>query len=199
MVVTLVHEPDYLGCLGAMPDHLQPLLDAASISGYDVGPAELERLWPLTGNDDPQRLDEFLDAVAPAQGEDGLPLRVGQWTIDLREAGVRSAVMSAFIAAALIPQGIKEFGIGFATAIIPSVLEIKRVELGAGDELLLIELRSRLASGTEDELYAALPAETRDVVNRFDFADFVERLRDAGFAEGSDDRVLRLRAPDGRT
>jgi hypothetical protein len=177
-------------------DHLQPLLEAAGITSLRVGPSDLERLWALVGDDDPQRLDEFLEAVAPLQTEDGLPLRVGQWTIDLGEAAVRSTVMSAFVAAALISQGMTEFAVGFATAIIPSVVEIKRVKLGAGDERLLLELRSRLPSGTEDQLYAALSPEIRSEINPYDFADFLQRLREAGFAEGSRNQRIVLKAPE---
>jgi hypothetical protein len=39
---------------------------------------------------------------------------------------------------------------------------------------------------SEDELYDALPAETRAAINRYDFADFVERLRGGGFAQERD-------------
>jgi hypothetical protein len=198
VIVVVGHRRDYLGC-SACPASMTTWSRCSKpplFAGHKVGPAQLERLWTLTGDDDRQRLDEFLQAVAPQQ-PDGLPLRVGQWTIDLGEAAVRSAVMSAFVATALIPQGMTEFVIGFATAIIPSVVEIKRVSLGAGDERLLVGLRSKLASGNEDELYAALSPETRDEINRYDFADVINRLREAGFAHGTDEMPLLLKPPGG--
>ena len=50
---------------------------------------------------------------------------------------------------------------------------------------------------TEDELYGCLPDEAKLTVNRYDFADFVGRLREAGLVEGDHD-WLRPRDPDDR-
>jgi hypothetical protein len=109
---------------------------------------------------------------------------------------VRTGVLTALVAGVLIPQGLTEFAVGFVTAVLPSVVEIERVEVSAGDRRLLVELRGRALTGSEDELYAALPAETRAVINRYDFADFIARLREAGLVAGPEDTTLVLRAPD---
>ena len=175
-------------------DRLQPLLDRAAVTGRKAGPDELARLWAFVGLDDPRRLDEFLDALAPGE-EEGLPLRVGHWHVDLTATAVRASVLTALVAGVLIPHGLGEFAVGFMTAILPAVVEIERLELGAGDRRLLVELRAKRDLGSEDELYDALPLDVKGEINRYDFADFIERLRDLGLAKGSDGGPLRLSAP----
>ena len=135
-------------------------------------------------------------AVLP---DDAYALRLGRWSLDLSRAGVRSVVLSSLIAAGLAHRGWGEFGVAFLTAVIPTVLDIERVELSAKDRLLLADLRLKPRTQQffydPDDLYAELPPEARLVVNRYDFADFVERLRAAGEAEnGPADRIRILRA-----
>jgi hypothetical protein len=95
--------------------------------------------------------------------------------------------MAAALAAVLASQGLNELGIALASAILPSVVEIERVDLSPADRRLLLEIRIKPAFrdgyASEDELYAALPEDTRRAVNRYDFADFIGRLRDAGLAD----------------
>ena len=176
-------------------DQLQPLLNAASV-GDLADPQALKRLWALTGDADERRFGEFLEAVAPPDEQgDGLALRAGEWSIDLRATAVRTTVLTALVGGVLATQGLSEFAIGFATAILPTVIEIERVRLGAGDRRLLIEIRAKADLGSEDQLYASLPDEVRAEINRYDFADFIQRLRHAGFAEGTGDGPIRLKAP----
>jgi hypothetical protein len=173
-------------------DDLQALLESAHVATGPVGADELTRLWALVGLDDAQRLDEFLDAVAPWD-DDGLPLRVGRWQVDLAATAVRTGVLTALVSGVLIPNGFSEFAVGFMTAVIPSVIEI---ELGAGDRRLLVELRAIRDLGTEDALYDALPADVKARINKYDFADFIARLRELGLADGRPGGAIRLRAPD---
>jgi hypothetical protein len=177
----------------SIDDALQPLLDEAAVTGSLAEPDDLIRLWRLVGLDDPLRLDEFLETIAPDAG-DGLALRVGPWHIDLAATAVRTSVLTALVAGVLIPHGLGDFAVGFVTAVLPSVVEIDRVELGAGDRKLLVELRAKRNLGSEDELYAALPAKVRAQINRYDFADFIARLRDLGLAKGPDDGTIELSA-----
>jgi hypothetical protein len=139
--------------------------------------------------------DEFLAQIAPREPSAELPLRVGTWKLDLAESAIRTGVLTAMVAGVLIPQGLSEFAVGFVTAVLPSVFEIERVELTAGDRRLLVELRSRIVAGGEDDLYAALPPDARAVVNRFDFADFIQRLRDRGLVDELGGTLV-LRAPN---
>ena len=192
--------PDLLDLLG-VDDHL----DARA----------LRSLWNSLGGD-PFTADEVADAArdaveragtattprdgaaggatATADGaptgagpDDGLDLRLGNWTLDLRRATIRTAVMSALLAGALADQGLTGVSVGLITAIIPSVLDIERVELSPGDRRLVLDLRLRPwvrnQALTEDELYLLLPVETRETVNRYDFADAIGRLRELGVAE----------------
>ena len=176
-------------------DLLQPLLDITGV-GDRADPAALGRLWELVGDADAHRLDEYLEALAPpGEHDDALFLRAGEWSIDLRATAVRASVLSALVAGVLIPQGLGDFAVGFVTAILPAVIEIERIQLRAGDRRLLIDLSAKTDLGSEDELYAALPADVRSTVNRYDFADFIERLREAGFADGPEGGTIHLQAP----
>lgn len=107
-------------------------------------------------------------------------------------------MMTAIVAGALVQQGLTEMVIGVVAAVIPSILDIERVELRPGDRRLMVQLRldTDVRSGalSEDELYNRMPAGIREVVNRFEFADFVQRLRDAGYASG--ESRTELRDPD---
>ena len=176
-------------------DQLQPLLDAADV-GDIVDLEPLRRLWDLTGDIDPQRFDEFLEAIALlGESEGDLALRAGQWSVDLRATAVRTTVLTALVGSVLATQGLGEFAIGFATAILPTVIEIERIQLGAGDRRLLVDLRAKRDLGSEDELYAALPDDVREQVNRYDFADFIERLRQVGLADGPEGGAIRISGP----
>lgn len=158
-----------------------------------MGPDDANRLWRLIGSQADPLFDEFLAHIAPKEVNGELALRVGDWRLDLSESAIRTGVLTAFVAAALIPQGLTEFAVGFVTAVLPSVFVIERVQLGAGDKRLLIELRSQILSGTDDELYAALPETTKAVINQYDFADFLQRLREAGFADPADNGLITIK------
>jgi hypothetical protein len=189
-VATLICDPFDV----STADELAPILDAAGVASSEVGPDDLRRIWRLTGQRDEALFDDFVAAVVatcepawegPALEPGDLGLRVGHWKIDLTKAGVRAAFRAALVATVLVPRGLGDFTVAFVTTILPAVLDIKHVKLSAGDSRLLVELRlkreirSNLMS--EDELYEALPAQTRTVINRYDFADFIERLREGAW------------------
>lgn len=175
--------------------------------GRHAGPGEVEHLAHLVVGD--VLHEEWISAVletCDASWEDGarfsaadLPMRVGGWRLDLGRTGVRTGLMASIVAGAMVQQGLTEMVIGVVAAVIPSVLDIERVALSAGDRMLLLELRLlpevRDRAFTEDELYARLPDGTRAVVNRLEFATFVERVRNAGYATPGASTLLR--DPDG--
>ena len=177
----------------------EQLVPLVGVSGREVGPDELRVVWGFAGSEDEALFDEFLNAVevACAPTWEGRPLepgelglRYGQWKIDLGVSGVRAGLGAALAASALAARGFADFTVTFIAAVLPAVVELKRVELSPGDERLLLELRLkpeiRSNFTTEDELYAALPVETQASINRYDFADFVGRLREVGSAEERD-------------
>lgn len=192
-------------------DPITTLLDRAGLHDEPLSADDLGQLWDSLGFADDALGDEFIDVIAalaladdPAQAtvDPELHLRLGQWRVDIARQGIRAGVMTAVVAAVMVQRGLTEFGVAFATAVLPSIIDVERVELAPGDRRLLLEIRLRPAFregfATEDELYNSLPAETRAVVNPYDFADFIGRIRDAGLLEeGSEERV-RLRDPDDR-
>ncbi|HMJ77937.1 MAG TPA: hypothetical protein VK507_18290 [Iamia sp.] len=187
-------------------DHLDVLLAAAGVDGSELAVEDVGRVCGLLGLDgDDPITDEVADEIGrlgrPTDGEvpaDAYGFRVGQWRVGLAGQGVRTAVLSAVVAASLVQRGFGEVAIGMATVVIPTVLDVEKVELRAGDRRLLLRLRLKEAVRdgfmTEDELYATLPDDVRRVVNPFDFADFVARLREVGLVEG--DEWMRTRDPD---
>jgi hypothetical protein len=190
-------------------DPLEPILLQTGVTVTDVGVDELRRIWATVGGD-PLRFDDFANAVAracstatqdgPGEPLDEFGLRLGAWRMDLTREGIRTALLSAVVAGLLVDRGLTEVSIALVTAVLPSVLNIERVELSAGDRKLLIDLRAkpalRTGFATEDELYRSLPEDIRDDVNRYDFADFVQRLREAGLIDEGDGDWLRTRDPD---
>ena len=177
-------------------DQLGALLHDIGVEDGALGVDDARRLWSLVGDPESPLFDEFLAAITLGGSDITLAWRVGRWRLDLAESAVRTGVLTALVAGVLIPQGLTEFAVGFVTAVLPSVVDIERVELRAGDRRLLIELRARALDGTEEELYAALPPEVRAVVNRYDFADFMARLRDVGLASGPDGGRVFLWPPE---
>lgn len=191
-------------------DQLAALLVAADVEDAHLSAADMDRLCEVIGfdRDDPVT-EEIVDVVArlgaaqrPGDGTDDIyAFRVGKWRIELGDGAVRAGILTAIASGALIQRGVGEIGVAIATAILPTVLEIEKVEVDAGDRRLLVDLllKPAVKEGfmTEDELYESLPADKRRIVNRYDFARFVERLREAGLVEGEVD-WLRIRDPDDR-
>ena len=172
---------------------LEVVLAAAGIDGDQLGADEMAAIWATLGVEDQDLLDEFVYAVSSltrsstGTTDAALGFRLGSWKLDLATEGVRAGVLAAFVAGALAAQGIGAIGIGLATVVLPTVLSIEGIELTPGDQRLLLHLRLRPEVQqrfmTQDQLYDSLPPEIRNVVNPFDFADFVERLREAGMAQ----------------
>lgn len=189
-------------------DALTPLLAAATVTDGLAGMNELAALWHVLGIADDALRDEFVDTVAALAAADmagqnadpELHLRLGHWKVDLARQGIRAGILGAIAAAALVHQGLTEFGVAFATAVLPAVFDVERIELSPGDRRLVTEIRLKYAYrqgfATEDELYESLPPATREVINRYDFADFIGRLRAAGLTDQTGGYRLRLRPPD---
>ena len=186
-------------------DGVELLMRRAEVAGPTIGPEELDRMAACVVADGLR--DELVSAVletCDAVWDDGarladeeLGLRIGGWRLDLGRTAVRSGLMSAVLAGALVQQGLTQMLIGVVAAVIPSVLDVERVRLTAAERRLVLELRLhpdvRAGALSEDALYERLPSAVRDVVNRLEFADFVARLREVGYADADG----ALRDPDG--
>jgi hypothetical protein len=190
-------------------DSLDQLLVASGVRGDVLTSEDIARMCERIASNVPST--EFLRAVSqacsPESGDDDGPtdqlaLRLGRWRIDLTRQGVRAGLLTAVAAAALASHGLTDLGVVFATAVLPAVFDITRIELSAGDRKLLVELRAKEAfmnvHASTDELYDSLPAATRRQINPYDFADFVERLRASGLIDGARGGTLRLLGPDER-
>lgn len=191
----------------ANSEALVKLLASAGVNGGSLTSGELESFWRERGRG--ASPTEFMravvqscspdldDATIPA---DVLGLQLGSWRIDLTKQTVQAGLLTAIAATSLVGHGFSELGIVFTTAVLPAVFDIQRIELSAGDRRLLVELRVKdaLTQGyaTSDELYSSLPAATRQHVNPYDFADFVERLEAAGLTDKSSSGTIRLLGPD---
>lgn len=175
----------------------------------DLGSDDLAALWRLVSLDiDGPGFDDFTSAVMDVcaagwpEGSappDELGLRLGRWRIDLAKAGIRSGLLTAVIAGALVEQGMTEISIALVTAVLPTVFEIERIELSPKERMLLADLRLTPAMQTgwasEDDLYTALPAAAQEAVNRYDFADFIQRLREIGEIDEAGNGWMRIRPP----
>ena len=193
------------------PDPALRLLELAGVTSDAIDATDIARVCALLGLDEDDPITEEVTDEIARLGEATWPagtvppdeygFRIGKWRIEVGRHGVHAGILTAFAAAALIQRGVAEIGVAVVTAVLPTVLVVERIELSAGDRRLLIDLQLRPAVRdgfmTEDELYASLPDDARRSVNRYDFADFVGRLRDAGLVEGSD-AWLRVRDPDAK-
>src|ERR671932_224890 len=100
---------------------LADVLDAAKVTGEQIGAEDVEAMWSTLGVEDDDLLDEFVYAVASLSRADGgttdaaLGFRLGRWKLDLAKEGIRGGVLTAFVATALAASGIGAIGVGLAT------------------------------------------------------------------------------------
>lgn len=187
------------------PEPLTTILEAAGIETMVLDAETTGALADALGFDK-VTADDFVRTLAQAADWDGEPapdgefeLRVGNWRLDMAKSGIRATVMAAILSATMVATDTKEISVALLTAIVPSIIDIENVSLSDGDKKLLLEVR-RLPDVTDrlvsiDDLYDRLPDDIRDRLNRFDFADFIERVRNADEAYGTADRV-RIRKPN---
>lgn len=188
-------------------DGVDLLLRAADVTGPSVGPVEVDRIAACVVDDGLR--DELVSAVletCDAVWDGGAPLasdelgtRIGAWRLDLDRAAVRSGLLTAVLAGALVRQGLTQMLIGVVAALVSAVLDVERSGRTAAGRQWVLPLRPHPAvvagALSEDALYERLPSATRDAVNRLEFADLVLRLREVGQA-GPDSEVA-VRDPDG--
>ncbi len=190
-----------------MDDHLDKVLGAAGVEGDQLDATDLTAMWATLGIDDSLLLDEFVYAAASLSRASGgttdaaLGFRLGRWKLDLARMGVRAGLTAAVVAGAITADGLTTLGVGLVAIVVPEVLDIEDVSLDPGDQKLLLVLRLKPEVQqqflTDDQLYDSLPDDAKQVVNRFDFADFVGRLRQAGSAQELVG-LTRVRRPDER-
>ncbi|MCU1415778.1 MAG: hypothetical protein JWN80_3118 [Microbacteriaceae bacterium] len=161
-----------------------------------------DRFAALVGFDGPIA-DDVIRAISDVAEWDGPPIpdgelafRIGKWRLDLTIELARATVMAAIIGGTLATAGVTDIPVAVLTAVVPSLVTVERVSLRDGDRRLLIEVRRKKKlvdhRMSSDQIYDGLPKKVQRQLNRYDFADFIERLRALGIAEGDSDKV-RLR------
>lgn len=140
------------------------------------------------------------DAVVAALPDgSGLRVRPGGWVVDIRSSVIRTVVAAALVGGALWHVGLDQLPGYVAPAVLPLLVDVRKARLSRADDRLLVDLR--LTSTTAqmdwpwpaDALYGRLPADVRERLAPGDFADFVDRLVQAGEADPAGYDEVRLR------
>jgi hypothetical protein len=170
-------------------------VDAAAEGAGAAGMLTLEQVRGLfqemTGlpdGDGDAAFDQVEEALLAGMGEPGLQVRPGGWVIDLRASAVRTALAAALVGGVMWQAGLDQLPGYVLPAVLPLLVDVRHARLTHGDRKLLLELRLAQTSAqaplpwSADALYGRLPAAVQQQVSPVDFADFVERLVQAGEA-----------------
>lgn len=117
--------------------------------------------------------------------ESVFPMRPGGWRLDVAGTTIKTALASAVLGAALFLNGSDEIPAELLPAVVPLLVDVKRVRLNRRDKELLIPLRhaahgiTGMAVSTQ-VLYNRLDPAIRAQLNFEDFDAFCTRLIEAG-------------------
>lgn len=143
-------------------------------------------------------LSGTMRGVLRANGYDVPPfeIRTNTWRVDLPSAIVKTVIASTVGAAILQLGGVPAFPAALLGLIAPTLFEIRRVEIAAGDATLHLRLHAAVGTGPHGvaELHAKLPARIRDELTITEFTEVLDRLLGARLAVVGPDGI-RLRAP----
>jgi hypothetical protein len=176
--------------------------DAAGRGGLtDSGLRQL--FTDATGLDEESLADAWEaveDAVIGALPDgSGLRVRPGGWVVDIRSSVIRTVVAAALVGGALWHVGLDQLPGYVAPAVLPLLVDVRKVRLSRADDRLLVDLRlTRTTAQMDwpwpaDALYSRLPADVQERVAPGDFADFIDRLVQAGEADPAGYDEVRLR------
>jgi hypothetical protein len=181
---------DEFVALGLLPPEItsENSLDLAAALGFDAHAA----------NDFDRSLAEFASADEATAPGGAFELRILRWRLDPNKELVRSALISTILATTLRAMDETDIRATILVTVIPTLFEISSVSLTEGDKRLLLVVRKRTKVVdkvlTSDEIYDALPKNVRSSLNRYDFADFIDKLRDVGVAaKGAHKGQVRIR------
>jgi hypothetical protein len=144
-------------------------LTAAIIATLGVSPdrATTERI---------ARLVRYLLDDDPA-----LSMRLGPYKMDTPRAAVQAAVTTAALVLAIEGAGLDSVPVVVLASVLPFLVDIERVELTPGDELVVAALRATAPPGGDDhDWYLALPPEVRAQLTQIEFLNLLGRLRNIG-------------------
>ena len=119
-------------------------------------------------------------------GDPALSMRLGPYKLDAPRAAVKAAVTAAALAIAIEGAGLDSVPVVVLACVVPFLVEIERVELTPGDELVVAALRATTLPGGDDHgWYRALPPQLRAQLTQVEFLDLLGRLREAGIVTTS--------------
>lgn len=180
-------------------------VDAAADVADGAGTLSLEQVRDLfqevtglSGLD--AAFEQVEDALLAGLGElPGLQVRPGGWVIDLRASAVRTVLAAALVGGVMWRAGLDQLPGYVLPAVLPLLVDVRQVRLTHGDRKLLLELRRAQTPAqvplpwSADALYGRLPATVQQQVSPVDFADFVQRLVQAGEANRAQSEEVVLR------
>ncbi len=131
-------------------------------------------------------------------GEAGRQAAVGAGIkLDLAGGLTRTATVTVVLGAVLALAGVSGIPAIVLPTVLPLLVDIQRVRLERREEELWLELVARPGAldpeQSPEALYQRLPEEMQAVVSPLDFAQFLQKLHDAGLAEGDPRGLQRLR------
>ncbi len=130
----------------------------------------------------------------------GLQVRAGGWVVNIRSSMVRTMVAAALVGGALWHAGLDQLPGYVAPAVLPLLVDVRKVRLTRAENRLVVDLRlSQTATQMDwpwsaDALYSRLPQDVQERVPPGDFADFIDRLVQAGEADPAGYDEVRLRS-----
>ncbi len=179
------------------------LVDSTPAQG-DLTDKGLRQLFADATGLDQDRLADAWEAVEDAvlaalPDRTGLHVRPGGWVVNLGSSVVRTVVAAALVGGALWHGGLDQLPGYVAPAVLPLLVDVRKVRLTRAESRLLVDLRlSQTATQmnwpwSADALYSRLPPQVQERVPPGDFADFIDRLVQAGEADPAGYDEVRLR------
>jgi hypothetical protein len=113
----------------------------------------------------------------------------GAWTIDLKGVTVGGVLQSALLAGILWANGLDGIPAAVASAVIPAVIALETVKLTPGEQIrfqLVHEALDQDKGRSVKAIYKRLPSKVSRNISESELADFLERLRSAGFIDRHD-------------
>lgn len=179
---------DYLDGL-AIPDEL----DRTWLLKEFLAPLGIESASPLADLCE----DILVEAVAAADA--AFHMRPGGWRIDVVGTSMKTLLAASLLGAALFINGSSDVPEELLPAVLPLLIDMKRVTLNRQDRALLVPLRLA-ARGVEgmavnsQVLYQRLDPAVRGQLSPGDFEDLCERLIQSGHLDDAGLGDVRARA-----
>jgi hypothetical protein len=194
-----------------MPD-LEEIVERAVFRGASPGhtlAVDLPKLWRelgvlpgshLAAVGDAEGLLVFMEAAHSLDRASGdqLELRPGGFIVSASGGTVKTALCAALLSGMLAITGVTALSPLVLPAVLPLLFDVERVRVTPGqNELLtdLVALPGVLGTPVSaSELHKRLPRALKKEISRYELADFLDQLHEAGLADRRDNGYV-LRGP----